>query len=430
VSGLETAGKAAAGVVGQAFHDGLKDSTKDKIVAGLIKFLKILVKVLTYLAMALAVIALLIPGLAPLILAIGIAMAAVTAVADLALAATHNGSWADFGIALAGLLTFGAGKLFGPAIEKLIAPLKNTIKTSITKAIGSARGILRAQPADVDVAVDDGVVLGSHVPGGNDVPIGDAASFGDSATVGYEVSFGDAASVGDAGSIGDDAWADGGDWADGGATAGDGLWGGDGASIGDDVSVGSMTPRVDDWPPQIGEGVLRRPVRDLDHANALYDYTYDGDGRVNPALRGTGQAWADAVGGGSAGAHVAELFTHMEEVVGMEEARAALPAFVGRTYRGVRSLPDALRLRLRPGDVFSDDGFFSTSRDLEPATEYAGEGGGGYLFTVDGVSGRDISAFSEFGLETEVLFGPSTRFSVIDVVHRPGGVTQVHLQER
>jgi hypothetical protein len=160
---LNDAGARAAGVIRQGFGDGLKDSGWDRFVHGFMKFLKILVKVLTYLAMALAVIALVIPGLGEIILAAGVAIAAVTVVADGILAGTGNGSWVDFGIAIAGLLTFGAGKLLGPAIQKVLRTVGTTIKNSIGKAAQAARGAGRVgRGGDAEDATVEDVLSGHH----------------------------------------------------------------------------------------------------------------------------------------------------------------------------------------------------------------------------------------------------------------------------
>lgn len=155
---LDGAGRAAAGTIRQGFGDGLKDSGWDRFVHGFMKFLKILVKVLTYIAMALAVIALVIPGLGEIIFAAGVAMAAVTVAANGALVAAGEGSWADFGIAIAGLLTFGVGKLFGPAIQAGLKSVGTSVKSSVSGAMTSARdslaGLRGPRPALAGVGDD------------------------------------------------------------------------------------------------------------------------------------------------------------------------------------------------------------------------------------------------------------------------------------
>jgi hypothetical protein len=360
--------------------------------------------VLTYLAMALAVIALVIPGLAPLILAVGVAMAAVTAVVDLGLAASHNGSWADFGIALAGLLTFGAGKLLGPTLEKVLAPLKSTIRNSVAKAIGSARGITRADPMNEEPWISDSAWADNGASGSG----AGASTGGVAADEGLWA--------------GDDGFADAGDWDDG-------RWIPDDSSM-DGASDIEFAP-VDSWPPRIPDSMLLRSVDAFENSgtNALRSYSDVGGARVNAAFRGHLPTWEDALQGGSVEAHVNDLIAHMHDFADMNAALDALPAFVGRTFRGVRSLPSALRSQLEPGEVFSDDALLSTTHNPDAAMAFAGgPDNDGYLFTIDGLSGRDISMFSDYTQEAEVLFGPSTRFSVIQVV-QDGRLTHVHLQE-
>jgi hypothetical protein len=120
LSALDQAGQAAAATIRKGFNDGLTDSLWDRIKYAFKKFLQILIKVLTYVAMALAVIALVIPGVGEALLAATVAIAAVTLVAQVGLKALGGGSWADIGMAIAGLLTFGAAKVLGPAISAAV----------------------------------------------------------------------------------------------------------------------------------------------------------------------------------------------------------------------------------------------------------------------------------------------------------------------
>ena len=152
LSALDQAGQAAAATIRKGFNDGLTDSAWDRFKYAFKKFLQILIKVLTYIGMALAVLALVIPGVGEMVLAAGVALAAVTVVANIALKALGGGSWADLGIAIAGLLTFGAAKVLGPAIQ---AGLK-----SLTGAI---RGVGSAGTGAVDDVGDAGSGAGSEI---------------------------------------------------------------------------------------------------------------------------------------------------------------------------------------------------------------------------------------------------------------------------
>ena len=70
--------------------------------------------------------------------------------------------------------------------------------------------------------------------------------------------------------------------------------------------------------------------------------------------------------------------------------------------------------------VFTWAGFTSTSRDEEVARKF-----GPYIFMINGEFGRDISQFSEYPEEKEVLFVPGTRMEVLNVKY-----DSCHLQER
>jgi hypothetical protein len=137
LSALDAAGQTAAATIRKGFNDGLTDSGWDRFKYFFKKFLQILIKVLTYIGMALAVIALVIPGVGELVLAAGIALAAVTVVANVALKALGGGSWADLGIAIAGLLTFGAAKVLGPAIQTGLKSLTGAIRGAGTGGAGA-----------------------------------------------------------------------------------------------------------------------------------------------------------------------------------------------------------------------------------------------------------------------------------------------------
>ena len=128
LSALDQAGQAAAATIRKGFNDGLTDSGWDRFKYFFKKFLQILVKVLTYIGMALAVIALVIPGVGEAVLAAGLAIGAVTLVSDVALKAMGDGSWADIGIAIAGLLTFGAAKVLGPAISAGVKSITSAVR--------------------------------------------------------------------------------------------------------------------------------------------------------------------------------------------------------------------------------------------------------------------------------------------------------------
>ena len=158
LSALDQAGQAAAATIRKGFNDGLTDSAWDRFKYAFKKFLQILIKVLTYIGMALAVLALVIPGVGEMVLAAGVALGAVTLAANIGLKALGGGSWADIGIAIAGLLTFGAAKVLGPAIQ-----------TGLKSLTGAIRGVGSTAPG----AVED---VGSAAAAGAIEDVGDAGS--------------------------------------------------------------------------------------------------------------------------------------------------------------------------------------------------------------------------------------------------------------
>ena len=158
LSALDQAGQAAAATIRKGFNDGLTDSAWDRFKYAFKKFLQILIKVLTYIGMALAVLALVIPGVGEMVLAAGVALGAVTLAANIGLKALGGGSWADIGIAIAGLLTFGAAKVLGPAIQ-----------TGLKSLAGAIRGVGTTAPD----AIED---VGSAAAAGAIEDVGDAGS--------------------------------------------------------------------------------------------------------------------------------------------------------------------------------------------------------------------------------------------------------------
>lgn len=177
LSALDEAGQRAAATIRKGFGDGLTDSGWDRFKYAFKKFLQILVKVLTYIGMALAVIALVIPGVGELVLGAGIALGAVTLAANIALKALGGGSWADIGIAIAGLLTFGAAKVLGPAIQNGLKSIAGAIRggvgTTATDAIEDVGSTVSSEIAD---EAEDLGSVGEVTNAGDAVGAGDTSA--------------------------------------------------------------------------------------------------------------------------------------------------------------------------------------------------------------------------------------------------------------
>ncbi len=143
-----------------------------------------------------------------------------------------------------------------------------------------------------------------------------------------------------------------------------------------------------------------------DQVAAIHGYTTnEGYTQLNPALRGQTAMTPET-----------EAFsTHLTE--GLDR----LPPYDGVSTRG-SSPPQSVLDGYQPGRVVSDAAPKSTAVDPNRAFE------GSLIETVQGNSGRDISAFSNYP-ETEVLFKPGTQFEVLDRVTTPSDQTLVNIRE-
>jgi NAD:arginine ADP-ribosyltransferase. len=93
----------------------------------------------------------------------------------------------------------------------------------------------------------------------------------------------------------------------------------------------------------------------------------------------------------------------------LSAALAKLPPTAETTFRGGNVTPAAM-VHHRPGTVLFEPGFTSTSRDLRVATENLT---GDLLVSITGVSGRDLTVFSAYPDEAEVVFDRGAYFRVL-----------------
>lgn len=141
-----------------------------------------------------------------------------------------------------------------------------------------------------------------------------------------------------------------------------------------------------------------------DQIGAIYGYTTnEGYSLLNPALRGQ------------------QILTPELEAFAWHttDGLNQLPAFVGRTYRGV-DLPVDVLEKNQVGNIVFDRAFMSTSEN-NPFN-------GNVSIKIDGLSGKPISFLSQYQTETEVLFPPSTKFEVISRTEQ-NGVTNLIYKE-
>jgi NAD:arginine ADP-ribosyltransferase len=89
-------------------------------------------------------------------------------------------------------------------------------------------------------------------------------------------------------------------------------------------------------------------------------------------------------------------------IAALDAGLANLPPVPGTTFRGERGEDDPRgRRRLAVGDVFAEPSYTSTSESAVVAARMRS----GFLFRIAGRSGREISAFSDYPAEREILFG-------------------------
>jgi ADP-ribosyltransferase exoenzyme len=170
------------------------------------------------------------------------------------------------------------------------------------------------------------------------------------------------------------------------------------------IVPGRRGPRADGSSPRRGDADLpSRELTDADRAT-LYEYTHDrGYQRLNPFLRRPDK-YADE-----------ERELLQAQADGVSQALVKLPDRPGTTYRGV-DFSDAVLSEYEPGRIVSERAFTSTSRDPLVALE---EFEGNTFMTITGRSGKDVTPFSAYSHEAEILFDKGTRFKIIDKVWDP-----------
>lgn len=103
-------------------------------------------------------------------------------------------------------------------------------------------------------------------------------------------------------------------------------------------------------------------------------------------------------------------------VAALNEALEKLPAHNGPVVRGTDLEPDILA-RYEPGRFIREKAFLSATAD--PAVAQSSAFAGNVEFRIMSGTGRDISAFSLFPEEQEVLFRSGTNFYVLDKAMEP-----------
>jgi hypothetical protein len=122
-----------------------------------------------------------------------------------------------------------------------------------------------------------------------------------------------------------------------------------------------------------------------------------------------------------------------EEIHGTRQALRYLQkkkkkkAFSGKVYRGESCIRPRLA-RLRPGMIFADKAFLSTSRSESVCEGFMNGGHAGVHVTLTCHTGVDVKQFSKHPKEDEVLFLPGTRF-LVDCAEQTEKGLFLHLKE-
>jgi hypothetical protein len=122
---------------------------------------------------------------------------------------------------------------------------------------------------------------------------------------------------------------------------------------------------------------------------------------------------------------------------GAVSAVNSLEPFTGMVYFGQKLPQSYVDSELRPGQIFSNNNFTSTSKSLAVATNFASldtpntAKSTSVVFHVEkSCHGRDISAFSIFAEEEEVIFQALHPFRVVERTQSPdGSIQNIKLEE-
>lgn len=92
-------------------------------------------------------------------------------------------------------------------------------------------------------------------------------------------------------------------------------------------------------------------------------------------------------------------------------ALSKLPPYVGTVFRGEGTDRLAFFQALKPGDVWTEEAYFSTAFDPSGAMTHKD-----MVFRLTSNSGREISNISTYAKELEVFFTPGTKFRLVSIV--------------
>lgn len=104
------------------------------------------------------------------------------------------------------------------------------------------------------------------------------------------------------------------------------------------------------------------------------------------------------------------LTKEMEFIGALIKSLSALPNHVGMVYRGINKLRFSSHQKV--GDLFYWKGFTSTSLKASVGEQF---GKNGTIFHINSISGKNVSLFSIYEEEEEVIFLPFTYFIVEEI---------------
>ena len=164
------------------------------------------------------------------------------------------------------------------------------------------------------------------------------------------------------------------------------------------------------WNLVMRQLLRQSPLWNREDEIAMEDYTGHDFHEINSGVRSGGLLFPDL----------------QQRVDVIDSALRKLPPFHGTVFRAVKLPPD-IADTIRPGEVFLDQAFLSTSKRQDKAF-VRNDGRPYFIFTILSKTGRDISSYSVYPDEEEVLFGRCRPFLIHSVV-LDGIATRVTMEE-
>ena len=151
----------------------------------------------------------------------------------------------------------------------------------------------------------------------------------------------------------------------------------------------------------------------------VWEYTTDSYQDINRHLR--------------KGKDLPEKFVKNKTIEHISSFLDKAPRFKGTTYRGLwfgyEEDFEEFSKKSEVGNIFSDEGFMSTTFRREKAVNFSNGTNYSVVCVVEGKSGVPIELLSDMYTEQEVLFNKGTSFSVIKKIKLEDGTLEVHLKE-